>query len=174
MCPDTSPTSTSWPASIDTCVDAARRVLSPILFRPSSAPRARVTSTRVAPARPRTQKNDRGHPLAAGWRRQRKCWQVPLLRLDLPSFEMRSVHHASVTIACGADAGTALVDTHCRCSAARRMDTQKHVSRKQNVGSDGLSRSTASGTPVALFLELLVHNLHVRLRIAHLRLGETL
>ena len=35
---------------IDTCVDAARRVLSPILFRPSSAPKALVTSTRVAPA----------------------------------------------------------------------------------------------------------------------------
>ena len=32
------------------CVDAARRVLSPILFRPSSAPKALVTSTRVAPA----------------------------------------------------------------------------------------------------------------------------
>jgi len=35
------------------CVDAARRVLSPILFRPSSAPKALVTSTRVAPARGR-------------------------------------------------------------------------------------------------------------------------
>ena len=34
-----------------------------------------------------------------------------------------------------------------RCSAARRMDTQKHVSRKQNVGVDGLIANTVSRLP---------------------------
>ncbi len=70
-----------------TCVDAARRgpwrVLSPILFRPSSAPKALVTSTRVAPAPGSPTRQPRWGGLGGqktigatrsrlGWRRQRK------------------------------------------------------------------------------------------------------
>ena len=57
-----------------------------------------------------------------------------------------------------------------RCSAARRMDTQKHVSRKQNVGVDGLIANTVSrlpGRPEGRHYDLARRSFTVRLKAGH-------